>query len=347
MYSYFFRPIAGLLLFAISGFVSTQAETLLPLGKVEFRQDAPSRYTVIDGDNLLDVMGVFIRNAWQYLEALEKKKISLRPGDVVIRRGNQLLMGANRTIKLSPNIRITRLQPAIDVIPIDKIRQFLIQPMILEAEELIDSAYVLSNSNGKVLLGTGDVFYARGIEAEIEDENKLGFTIMRPGQVYTDSETGAALAYEAVYLGEAILQKAGDPATLQVKNVTQEIRAGDRLLLTEKRNLAKDLYPHIPDDIIEDGEIIAVVNGVSQIGQYQVVVINKGYQDYLERGHILGIFRGGELIRDRFNNNELVKLPNTLAGSLLLFKIFEKVSFGLVTKASQTIYVRDKIGLPY
>lgn len=346
MLSSFSNTCIALLCLSLAGFTPLQAETVLPLGNVGFRPDAPSRYTVLDDDTLLDVMSVFVSNAWQHLEELEKKNIRLHPGDVVLHRGQQLFLGANRTVKLSPDVRVPRAKPAIDVIPIDKIRQFLIHPMLVEADQLSETAYVLSNSNGKILLGTGDVFYARGIEAEFEDENELEYTIIQPGQVYTDTDSGSALAYEAVYLGEAILKKAGDPATLVVKTASQEIREGDRLLLTEKQSLARDLYPHAPNEI-EGAEIVAVVNGVSQIGQYQVVVINKGEQDYLERGHILGIFRGGELIRDRFDNSSMVKLPNTRAGTLLLFKVFEKVSFGLVTDASQTIYVRDQVGMPY
>ncbi len=345
--SFLSKALMALIIFTSTSLSSVLAETLLPLGKIELRQDAPSRYTVLDGDNLLDVLDVFIRNSWQYLEILEQKKIVLRPGDVVLQRGRQLMLGANRTVRLSPDIYIPRNKPHIDIIPFDQIRQFLIRPMIIEADQLVDSAYVLSNSNGKVLLGTGDTFYGRGIEADLEDENQLEYVIIQPGQIYRDSATGTALAYEAIYLGEAILKRMGDPATLVVKTASQEIREGDRLLITEKQALPRDLYPTAPSDEIEGGEIVAVVNGVSQIGQYQVVVINKGEQDYIERGNMLSIFRGGEMVRDRFAGNEMVKLPNTRAGSLLVFKVFEKVSFALVTKASQTIYVHDQVGMPY
>jgi hypothetical protein len=41
-----------------------------------------------------------------------------------------------------------------------------------------------------------------------------------------------------------------------------------------------------------------VVDGVSQIGQHHVVVINRGAADGLAPGHVLGIFQAGQEIED-------------------------------------------------
>ena len=54
-----------------------------------------------------------------------------------------------------------------------------------------------------------------------------------------------------------------------------------------------------------------VPNGVTQIGQYDVVLIDKGERDGLTVGNVLAIYKTGEVVRDRVMN-ERVQLPAEL-----------------------------------
>jgi len=320
------------------------AQTSLPLtADMNLRPNAPSRYIVQEQDSLWDVAGKFISNPWQAGEYWTKQNLQIHPGDELQHQGNFLNVIRNRTLKLSPNIRVPRSTPAIKVIPMSQIRQFLNRPLIVEADELETAPYVLANTNGKVLLGKDDLFYARGLEEDPEYENYL---IVKAGQVYRDPVDGDHLANEAIYLGEAKLLREGEIATLEITASIQEIRQGDRLIPMKRQKFERDFLPHSPDNELDEARIIAVVKGISQIGQFQVVVINKGEEDEMERGHVLAIYRGGEMIRDNVDKGNLVKLPNIRAGTILLFKVFEKISFALVMDVSRTIYVNDEVNLP-
>ena len=59
---------------------------------------------------------------------------------------------------------------------------------------------------------------------------------------------------------------------------------------------------------------MAVIGGVTQIGQYQVVVMNRGASDGLAQGDVLTVFQAGENIRDRFGGGR-VTLPDEPARS--------------------------------
>ena len=93
------------------------------------------------------------------------------------------------------------------------------------------------------------------------------------------------------------------------------------------------------------GSIISVLNGVTQIGRYDIVVIDRGTNDGLEVGHVLNIYHSGALVTDPYSRikNEYVKLPDELAGVLMVFRTFDRVSFALVMQANQALHVTDRV----
>jgi len=97
-----------------------------------------------------------------------------------------------------------------------------------------------------------------------------------------------------------------------------------------------------------EGRIISVVDGVSQIGQYQVVVINRGKREGVDVGTVFAVSQAGTLIPDQVSDerNATVRLPDERAGVLMVFRTFEKVSFGLIMKATSALHVGDKISKP-
>jgi hypothetical protein len=70
--------------------------------------------------------------------------------------------------------------------------------------------------------------------------------------------------------------------------------------------------------------------------------------DGLEAGHVLNIYRKGRIITDRLHTPgiEDVKLPDELAGVLMIFRPFERVSYALVMEAEGAIHVLDRVKTP-
>lgn len=250
-----------------------------------------------------------------------------------------------RTVKLSPQLRSLGREKSVPTIPIETIQHFLTHPQLLTTDEINNSGYIIENSDGSLLSTVGDQIYVSGLD----NQDPIGnpYIIVRPGQIYhgpqTD-ETEEMLAQEAIYLGEAILKNQGDPATLMITSARQEIKKGDLLLPLQERRFAEDFHPHSPQELT-DAYIIAVTDGTSLIGKYQVVVINKGFNEGIERGHLLAVIKSGPKITTT-RQEDNVTLPQQKIGSLLVFRVFDTVSYALVMTSSLPISLFDEVTIP-
>lgn len=246
---------------------------------------------------------------------------------------------------LSPCIHVTDIKKAVNLITTDQIDQFLTSPRVVTEAEQKSAPYVVDFAGEHLLAGTGDKLYVRGLPAT--KQARMAYTIYRPGAAYVRPVTNEILGYEAAYVADAILAQEGNPATLTITKATSEIRIGDRIMPNAEANVSLNYFPRPPDKAIT-ANIIGVLGGVSQIGRYNVVVIDRGRDDGLMPGHELEIFKRGRIARDPYSvvKNDVVKLPDEFAGTLMVFRPFDRVSYALVMKASQAIHILDKAQTP-
>ena len=147
-----------------------------------------------------------------------------------------------------------------------------------------------------------------------------------------------------MFVAETRLVRTGGPATLLLTRTDRETLIGDRLLSLDSEQVSFQFFPRTPDKNIR-GHIIAMDEGVSQIGQYDIVVVDRGAQDGLDKGHMLGIFQSGRVVRDTVADRvgETVTLPEEQAGRLMIFRVFERLSYGLVIDASRDLHINDAV----
>lgn len=348
----------------------------------------PDQYTVVHGDTLWDISGKFLQHPsqwpelWRYNSQIRNPDL-IYPGDTIYfamvngtpqvnlvrgpdyiepgQSGGELNIQSTCVLneddpkqgrtqfpvtadgKLMPCIRATNLAQAIKLIPNSKIMQYLTTPRVVGMDELAGSPYVIDVAGEHLVAGVGDKVYVRSIPKGTQ----MGYTIYRPGEVYKNPETGEILGYEAQYVADTDLLQAGDPATLMIKRMNTEIRYGDRLMPNPEADIALNYFPRPPAKKISTN-IISVQGGVTQIGLYNTVVIDKGEKDGLQVGHELEIYQRGKVIVDALSpiKNDTVKLPDEKAGVLMVFRAFDRVSYALVMKATQAIHVLDKAKTP-
>lgn len=327
---------------------------ILAVGPTDLNPTHPQRYTVVKGDTLWDISAMFLKDPWLWPEVwyvnpqIENPHL-IYPGDEIIlsyRDGKPVLSVKRGPVsqdnKLSPSIRATPLDTAIPTIPIDAIAQFLTRPYVMEEGELDKAPYVVHFLDDHIVGGAGINFYARSIE----QQQPTRYTLVRPGKPYKDPDTNEILGYEASYIGSADLLRTGDPAKLLIASSELEVLIGDRLIPGDDEESMINFQPRAPKTNIQ-GRIISVYNGVSQIGQYNVVVLNKGSQDGLEPGHVLEILQGGNEIRDIvLGRGATVTLPLEDAGHLMVFRTFNRVSFALIMDATKPLHVLDWVRTP-
>ncbi len=339
-----FRAIFGALIPLLFS-IAVNADTL------KINPAHPDQYTVVKGDTLWDISGKFLQNPWQWPKLWEhnrqiKNPHLIYPGDTVYFSyvDGKPRLSLSRNIKLSPDIREKSLDDAIKLIPSNAISQFLTSPKVVNENDLANSPYVIDFAGEHLIAGAGDRVYVRSIK----NPESLNYTIYRQGAPYIRPSSGEILGYEAVYVADTTLQTAGDPATLSINKSDSEIRIGDRLMVSAAGELALDYFPHPPQTEIS-GSIISVLNGVSQIGQHNIVVIDRGTEDGIETGHVFDIYRRGRTVADQYHDQEEtteVKLPDEIAGVLMVFRPFEKVSYALVMEATSAIHVLDIVKTP-
>jgi hypothetical protein len=320
---------------------------------VALNPEHPDRYVVAKGDTLWDISAMFLRDPWLwpevwYVNPQVENPHLIYPGDILtlvyVDGKPQLQMSRGYpTVNLSPQIREESLDNAIPTIPLDAIQAFLTRAIVVDKDALKEAPYVVASAGEHVITGVSDRVYVRGID----DRDNSVYDIFRPGGPYIDPDTEEVLGYEALYIGTGPIEQYGDPATLFLAETTREIRVSDRLRPADQSTPVTHFQPHAPDTDIE-GHIISVIDGVTQIGQFNVVAIDLGTREGIEAGHVFRVFQRGQVIKDMVSGkrNDTVRLPDEDAGLIMVFRTFEKVSFGLVMKATSAIHINDFVRTP-
>lgn len=322
---------------------------------IALQPDHPDRYVVKKGDTLWDISTTFLQDPWRWPEIwhvnpqIENPHL-IYPGDIIAlvfgADGTpqlQLLRG-RQTVKLSPQVRGTPLREAIEPIPMDAIAQFLNDSRaVLTPDELDRAPYIVESMDSHLIAGTGDRIYVRSIP----DRSSTRFNVYRPGRAYKRPGSETVLSYEALYVGDATLERTGDPATLELTRTVRETLIGDRLLPVAEETIQQNFFPHPPASDVE-GAILAVIDGVSQIGQYQVVVIDLGAENGMEQGTVLAVYQRGSSIRDVVakESDQRVTLPDERSGLIMVFRAFERVSYALVMNATRAMHIDDAVRNP-
>jgi len=331
-------------------------------GQVTLTSDHPDRYVVVKGDTLWDIAGRFLSEPWRWPDVWQanpqvENPHLIYPGDTLVLSfvdGKPQITVAGRSpspandlkgsvVKLSPKVRVSALPKAIPSIPIDAIQQFLTRPYVAEKQQLDSAPYIVEFADEHIAGGAGNRAYVRSIDSA----NHRKYDVIRPGDPYLDAITGEVLGHEALYIASSILQRTGDPATILLESTEMEALKGDRLIPAVEDKPLATFFPKPPKGKVH-GSIIAVLGGVSQIGQYNVVVVDRGQVDGLEAGTVLAIDQKGQLTRDTVTENsaDTVQLPDERAGTLMIFRSFPRVSFGLVMDATKALHVKDRVRNP-
>ncbi|WP_423823076.1 LysM domain-containing protein [Salinisphaera sp. SPP-AMP-43] len=308
------------------------------------RDDAPMRYTVKRGDTLWQIAATFLDDPWYWPQLWDNNPDianphRIYPGEVlVLSRGmdRQPRLSRDRTVRLSPRIREQPLSEAIPVVPYSAIRNFLESPRLIDADTLANAPYVVSFDDQHLVAGNGATVYVRGADATGPDHYEL----VHPGGPYRDAETHKLLGRKAVPVGRITIHDYGEHvATATIDQAYREAQPGDRLIHIDDENLLRDFYPHLPTEPIS-AHIISVYGGVSQIGQYDVVTLDRGARQGMQRGTVLDIYTAGRKVSDPVAGGQ-VRLPEVEAGRLMVFKVEDQVSFALIMHATRAIHVKD------
>jgi hypothetical protein len=263
------------------------------------RGDAPERYVVVKGDTLWDISGKFFKDPWKWPKIWGVNKDTIKdphwiyPGDVIVFdpvTGTLRIADSNEATRYTSSNGVTKISPraytgtsdhdAIPSIPASVIGPFLSQPLVIENEDLKNAPTVLGAREGRVILATDDVAFAKGLT----QDKGASWQMYRLGKALVDPDTKEQLGVEAIYLGNAEATRFGEVSTIGITKAVQEVRAGDRLAVASNES-ASFYLPRSPETSI-NAKVISVYGGVSQAGSNTVITLNKGERDGLAVGQI-------------------------------------------------------------
>lgn len=344
------KSITTLAFFLAAGPVLAQA----PKTPLSFKPDAPERYIVVPGDTLWSIAERYTDSPWRWSELWNLNKDQIKdphriyPGNVIVldRARGQLALAD--TVKLSPKVRAASLaKQEIPAIPAAAIEPFLSRPLVVEPDGLDKAPTIVATEQNRGNLGPGSTAYVRGIGNSKEDT----WYVYRRGEPLVDPDNQRTLGYEAVYLGIARVTRPGEPATVELTVVTQEIGKGDKLVAVG-RPQAVNYAPRAPGKF-SSGRVISIYGGQSKLGEagpYSIIAINRGKADGLELGHVLALYSAGATVREAATSKDdpdrLIQVPNERYGLAFVFRVFDRVSYAMVMNVTRPVTRLDVVQVP-
>ena len=330
--------------------------------------NAPASHTVQRGDTLWAIATLFLKSPWRWPELWGMNLQDIRnphlifPGQVLVlvkdgdrarlmlSRGGAAGQPPSNTVKLSPRIRSELLDNgAIASIPLQLIAPFLNEAVVLSQDELASAPRIVATQEGRVMISRGETAYVRG-----DLGGARSFSLFRQSKPLRDPTTQEVLGYEAGYIGTADYVRADGtspvgglpvPATFVMTSARQEAGVGDRLTPVPARDYSA-YVPHPPAAPMA-GQVISVYGEALTAGQNQIVAINRGQRDGMERGHVLALWRAGAPATDRTGAKpQPIQLPDERTGLLFVFRVFDRVSYALILSAFDPIRPGDRFSQP-
>jgi hypothetical protein len=333
----------------------------------ELVANAPDTYTIKRGDTLWDISKLFLKSPWRWPELWGMNLQDIRnphliyPGQLLyldksggrarLRMGQPV--GDGGTVKLSPRVRVE--VPgfgAISSIPFNLIEPFLNEAIIFQGNELAAAPRIVATQEGRVLLSKNELAYVRG---DIGQDRS--FRIFREAKALKDPATGQVLGYEAAYVGAADFVRPGEsrvgadgkpeivPSTFTITSMRQEANVGDRLSAVPPREFS-NYAPHAPSGELK-GQIVSIYGDGLSAGQNQIVALNRGATDGMERGHVLALWSAGSRVTDSTDPlRATLTLPDERHGLLFVFRVFDKMSYALILNVKDPVKAGDRFTQP-
>lgn len=326
--------------------------------------DAPASHTVRAGETLWDLSRLFLKSPWRWAELWGMNLQQVRnphliyPGQLLV-----LSKGAERatlqvaqaaavepaqttapaTVKLLARVRSEPLpSEAITAVPGQLLSAFLTESAVLGAGDIEDAPRIVAGRDGQMLMTQGEIVYVQG-----DLRGQRQFQLVRQPRALRDPLTQEILGYEARLVGTAEVLAAdeasravrGKPqaplARVLLKQAWLEAGVGDRLTQAPAADFAP-FVPRAPERPV-DGQVISPYGEAMTASQHQVVSLNRGARDGLERGHVLALWRGAGTLARRPGAVQTASLPDERSGQMFVFRVFDRVSYALILNSQDPV----------
>ncbi len=353
---------------------------------VQLRVDHPDSYTVRRGDTLWAISARFLAKPWLWPEiwqanAQVRNPHLIYPGDVL----NLSLTdgGEGPSLRLEPGVHAEA--QAVPAIPLSELQTFLKNVRVVDSSAAKTAPYVVGLEEGRLRSSAGQNIYVRGLRGAPGqrwaivrpthifrrfdqqgsdkgdlvqhqlDSNVAVFKTPWDENTRNDGHYGKGedRGVEVSVVGTAETLRMGDPSTLLLLNASIDVRSGDRVMPLDDAPYDPYYYPHAPPAVPKDARVIGFADALDAVGPHQVVALSIGKRDGAESGQTYSIYQPGQTVSDDVASNswsrgvgEQVTLPAEYVGHVMLFRTFDRVSYGLVMDALRPVREGSQLRMP-
>ncbi len=166
------------------------------------------------------------------------------------------------------------------------------------------------------------------------------------------------IGYEMMQYGTVQVTKSGDPASTLALASDYEIRKGDLLFPLDPMHFDFQYFPHPPAHLSPEMRVVAFTDALNAVGRLQVVALAGGAAEGVENGQVYSIFHAGDTVEDTSDYPEFsaknffhphdkeVQLPEEYVGHVMVFRTFDRVSYGLIMDGIRPVHLGDHLYEP-
>lgn len=334
----------------------------------ELRPDHPSSYTVRKGDTLWDISARFLTRPWLWPEIWQANpQIAnphlIYPGDVI----SLAYLDGEAKLQITERQGPEAREYPISAVPLSEIEPFLRDLRLLD--QVDNLPYVIAMEGERLRAAAGQLIYVRGVSgAKPGDTFAVVRPTVRYTRIDEDGKTVRSRAPDLdfrgkphrgvewrntwrdvaaegkEFLGYEVMTQAraqvvaveGEATSLVVLDEGRDIREGDRLVSVTAQPYDLEFLPHAPKAIPAGARVLAVADGING-GVRSVVALSVGASNGVDNGTVYSIWNEGPRVPDRVKHssytgavNDRTKVPDEFAGHVMVFRTFDKVSYGLI-----------------
>jgi hypothetical protein len=351
----------------------------------QLRADHPDSYTVRRGDTLWDISAKFLSKPWLWPEIWQanpqvRNPHLIYPGDVL----NLSFINGPR-LRLQPQVHpegdavtaipLSELKMFLKDMRVMDSNAVSSAPYVVGLEEARLRGAVGQNIYVRGLQGAPGQRWAivrpthvfRGFEQQDPNDaendiasHDLDSNVAMVNAPWSEDSRndghygkGDDLGVEVSVIGTAETLRLGDPSTLLLLNSTQEIRSGDRIMPVDDSPYDASYYPHAPKSLPASAHVNGFADALDAAGSRQVVMLSIGARDGVDNGTTFTIYEPGETVHDDVASNswrrgvgETVTLPDEYVGHVMVFRTFDRVSYGLIMDGLRPVHIGGRLRMP-
>ena len=325
--------------------------------------DHPNSYIMKEGDTLWDISSIFLEDQWLWPEIWRAYPQLQNPH--LIYPGDSIHFLSDSKSNHQPYLKLIRSNttnhsvvlnnPPNDAIksnhrplPMQALSPLFSQPLLVEPSHYAQAAEIIGARDQRLMFSQGDEVYVIGNETL--PKNQI-YAIVRVGKSLFDPVTDEPLGYQVLHIGEGVITRSSDFSTLTINKSFREVLPGDRLLNIENIHPPQNWHTSVAHNQLS-AQIIDLPGALSQVGSYQIIIINAGHQHQLSPGQLLSIQRhvkhthpnhsASHKTSDEINFPQPSSTQEVL-GSAVAFRVFEKISYCLILSAERPIRIGDRV----